>query len=141
MGCDIYTFVEIKTNAIKQGSIHKKWYPFDVIDVGRNYNLFGLLAGVRSITYMPLIKPKGIPNDLSIILKDYYNCLKPNIFGESWFSRNELKKIIKKIHTINKKLDPEEKLYFISDRYYNFLEKLILKNKIKDYRIIIWFDN
>ena len=70
MGCDIHDFVEIKLNGkwemvgeifetcdSKRLSVH----PYD----GRNYTLFGILAGVRNKDMIPISEPKGSPNDAS----------------------------------------------------------------------------
>ena len=133
MGCDIHTFVEAKKN--------NTWYLFDKIDVRRDYDLFGLLAGVRSITYEPLFLPRGLPDNLSVALQIYHDYYKKDVHTESWFNRNEIYKIIKKINTINKKLDNKEELHFISSYFLEFYRDLIIENKIEDYRIIIWFDS
>lgn len=59
MGCDIHCYVEhrIKGNG-------EMWWSFGGrINPGRNYQMFGLLAGVR-VNIKPLVKPRGLPTDV-----------------------------------------------------------------------------
>lgn len=58
MGCDIHCYVEYK----RKDSTH--WNSFgERINPGRNYTLFGLLAGVRGDD-SPLYAVRGIPSDM-----------------------------------------------------------------------------
>lgn len=73
MGCDIHLYVErliegkwvqqLKSDEkMKNGSPTvdaKYWY------YGRNYALFGLLAGVRNHDLTPLVSPRDLPKDMS----------------------------------------------------------------------------
>ena len=67
MGCDIHDFVEIKVNDKWEmvGEVFENYdkrlskHPYD----GRNYTLFGLLAGVRNTNVIPISGPKGVPID------------------------------------------------------------------------------
>lgn len=78
MGCDIHLFCERYNKESKRWenlSLYKKNDngTFDAVDVyiGRDYELFGLLAGVRSYTN-PFVIPRGIPDDLSCeVAKEY----------------------------------------------------------------------
>lgn len=68
MGCDIHMYVEY-TNKERRKELESKgeqayWMPFgDRFNPGRNYVLFGYLAGVRDENKHSLT-PKGIPEDL-----------------------------------------------------------------------------
>lgn len=78
MGCDIHVFLEKRnkdTNQWESMSLYKKnsdntYEPIPVYD-GRNYELFGLLAGVRGSShffsggYGYIVEPRGLPSDLS----------------------------------------------------------------------------
>lgn len=67
MGCDIHMYVERKVgNTWEQVYEEDGKYPDRKSwDPDRNYDLFGLLAGIRSTIFSPLIPPRGIPEDLS----------------------------------------------------------------------------
>jgi len=87
MGCDIHLFVEVKgkdgkwrirrkSEEVKIGDSFS--YKRSLFDPGRNYDLFAILANVRNgfgfagvktgDGFIPMSKPKGIPDDAS----DYY---------------------------------------------------------------------
>lgn len=57
MGCDIRIFVEYYNHRVGQWG-----KPFEV-EVNRNYDMFGILAGVRSLDYEPIDEPRGVPAD------------------------------------------------------------------------------
>lgn len=59
MGCDIHLFVEYKRKEDKQWwNFGKQFLP------GRNYSIFGRMAGVRG-TDEPISEPRGIPKDVA----------------------------------------------------------------------------
>lgn len=63
MGCDIHTYLEVK---------HAEGETWDcevLLDLGRDYTLFGLLANVRGVGGF---EPKGIPKDLSWRTENHY---------------------------------------------------------------------
>lgn len=65
MGCDIHCYVEHRD----KGSEH--WYGFGGrINPGRNYQMFGLLAGVRGGT--ALVEPRGVPENMAYDARDDY---------------------------------------------------------------------
>jgi hypothetical protein len=59
---------------------------------GRDYVLFGILAGVR-VTDIPMVvpMPKGIPNDVSSITLDIINAYGRDGHTHSWLTLKELK--------------------------------------------------
>lgn len=60
MGCDIHMFIEYRRNS-------KSWTPLGKeIKPGRNYQMFGILAGVRSDQEF-YFKPRGVPHDISYL--------------------------------------------------------------------------
>lgn len=68
MGCDIHAYVEYKTTIKKINNCHH-WSTFGGrINPGRNYNLFGLLAGVR--TGGILFEVRGLPKDVAFEAED-----------------------------------------------------------------------
>ena len=90
MGCDIHLFCEIKVDEGKwKGLVEatqeyqdEDWLSFRNIGPnydGRNYNLFSILANVRNgygfagcdtgDGFVPIDKPRGLPDDVSGIIK------------------------------------------------------------------------
>lgn len=60
MGCDIHGFLEVRN----QDGI---WKIKDKIPDGRNYDWFGVLAGVRNyVNTIPIAEPRGVPIDASV---------------------------------------------------------------------------
>lgn len=57
MGCDIHAFIEVKP------SDGGRWECISDPYLGRNYEMFGFMASVRSDK--TLFKPKGLPEDCS----------------------------------------------------------------------------
>jgi len=61
MGCDIHCYIEHQT---APGEEWNRWCGFGgQINPGRDYRLFGHLAGVRD-SVEPLVPPRGLPADL-----------------------------------------------------------------------------
>lgn len=93
MGCDIHLYVERKVNGVWQGQLtqsepqtyyRKRWY------YNRNYVLFGLLAGVRCSEIKPLSEPRGIPDDVSELVKEDWKIYGSDGHTPSYFSLPEL---------------------------------------------------
>lgn len=59
MGCDIDFIFQVYQNG--------EWKDVDttIEDGWRNYDSFGLLAGVRSGAYEPIAEPRGLPRDMA----------------------------------------------------------------------------
>jgi len=66
MGCDCKMLLEVYDKGFC------KWYGQEVIDVGRDYELFGLLAGIRGIEFDPINDPRGAPTDESADSELYF---------------------------------------------------------------------
>ncbi len=59
MGCDIHAFIEYRRSA-------DRWWPFgSEFRLGRDYDLFGCLAGVRSGKHNPVASGRGVPSDVA----------------------------------------------------------------------------
>jgi hypothetical protein len=64
MGCDIHALIERKeVHRNRDGEVYRvEWINSGDPDIGRNYELFAVLAGVRNYTGVtPICEPKGIP--------------------------------------------------------------------------------
>lgn len=60
MGCDIHMYMEYRD---PNNSAYNRWNSFGSrYNVGRNYDMFALLAGVRGGS-QPIVAPRGYPND------------------------------------------------------------------------------
>ncbi len=69
MGCDIHAHIEY---FVEHPQITPRWDHFAAPWVQRNYNLFGIIAGVRS-ALGPLYTPRGFPNDASMETREAYS--------------------------------------------------------------------
>jgi len=85
MGCDVHMHVEVKVGG--------RWEHYSHPRIQRNYRLFGLLAGVRNTDVLPIVEPKGLPEDMSLITKTDYEYYKDEGHTESWFNRNEIREL------------------------------------------------
>lgn len=61
----------------------------------RNYMLFGVLAGVRSMEYDPIDYPRGLPSGCPQELRDYIDSWGNDAHDISWYSLAELNKAVK----------------------------------------------
>ncbi len=93
MGCDIHAYIEYKfsdcgyTEVFSTGEIH----------FGRDYELFGLIAGVRSSSF-PIFLTRGFPDSTAPMPSNWYVRQKYEEFGKdahsaTWLSLPELKTI------------------------------------------------
>jgi hypothetical protein len=115
MGCDIHTYLEQLRPAGFDGNL-KEWVSIDIwkyhtedktLSVryedlfysGRNYTLFSFLANVRNgfedlygsgrqIT--PICMPRGLPKDVSGIVKQSADYWGPDAHSHSWLTADEL---------------------------------------------------
>ena len=87
MGCDIHAIVEaceVSESAPTPDWAYSDWTRFD--DLGRYYDIFGFLAGVRRD--FPHIPPRGLPSDLSVAYRE----VDDDTFGDhskSWLTTDE----------------------------------------------------
>lgn len=97
MGCDIHAYIEVKnpdTDGWEFLSLYKKAdgevKPIDFYD-GRDYILFGKLAGVRAIGVDPIAPRRGLPESLSEEVKTFYNEGEGYFHSETWYDFAELR--------------------------------------------------
>lgn len=67
MGCDCKMLLEVYDKGFC------RWYGQEAIELARNYELFGLLAGVRGIEFDPIKDPRGVPTDESADSELYFS--------------------------------------------------------------------
>jgi hypothetical protein len=85
MGCDIHLYCEVK--------IEGQWHLYSHPYVERNYDLFAKMANVRNDLGFerPISRPKGLPDDLSIIPKLEYK--RDNYHSASWLNVEEIRQL------------------------------------------------
>lgn len=113
MGCDIHLRVERRVNGKWEPA--DKWVPTKypeeegpsfVVDYddrfysGRNYNLFAILADVRngrgfagvktSEGFVPICEPKGIPDDITDLVRADYESWGSDAHSASWHTVSDL---------------------------------------------------
>lgn len=110
MGCDIHIYCEYRNKAtdmkwfncdwykrnlyykkFDDNYIEPKWECIHAYD-GRDYILFGILAGVRNKSNPIISEPRGIPNDIhKQTKKEYNNAIKCMVYHSfSWLTIEEL---------------------------------------------------
>lgn len=139
MGADIHYYTETETETgwkLDQicywdeeydGSYELMSVSNEEIYIGRDYQLFGLLAGVRT-EHPNQFDVKGFPDDASELLEMLYMYWDSDAHSASYLDYDELKDKLKEFKNI-KPYSPEEKI------------KEIVSNMNKDQRLVFWFDN
>jgi hypothetical protein len=102
VGTDIHIFIEYKVGdgpwfADKNHVMGKDGYVNEATANGRDYDLFGALAGVRNQCDYDA-RPKGLPNDLSELLKTQLHFIN-EFHSQSWHSLKDFKKIYRKLYS------------------------------------------
>lgn len=83
MGCDIHLYLEKKVD-------NKEWAYIEEGDVGRDYDLFGFLAGVRGYKEEQHFERKGLPDDMSAEVQKECNDYGSDGHSHSWLTLKEL---------------------------------------------------
>lgn len=104
MGCDIHAHVELRY----QGN----WEHYAMPNIRRWYDLFGIMAGVRS-EIKPIVAPKGVPDDMSVITRLDWERWKVDAHTASWFNEDELDELQKWLDEQKKQADGKEERYSI----------------------------
>ncbi len=142
MGCYIHIYAEKRNNnnewEMYNGKFtadewYEKYYKKEYINRPfylRNYEMFGILAGVRDHDVELISYPKGIPSDISNGVFLEYRKWLSNVHSESWLTARELIE-----YRYSRKFINDNELFFIH------LEELKNMDSIDDVRIVFWFDN
>ena len=131
MACDIHCHVEVK--------IKGRWHHWNALSIGRNYILFGKMAGVRGADIEPVAEPRGIPDDATFLTK--HDCLKWGEDGHShsWLSAAEAKTVQEWLERGCPRWGPPVFGYLFGHYIYSHLDG---ENcGVKDSRLVFWFDN
>lgn len=133
MGCDIHCYLERKDG--------DRWELVDAVKIDRDYNLFGILAGVRNQGgWNPIASQRGLPDDASEELKAIeFSSTNPNdplsTHSHSWLTIAELIEYPWSTHQSSLWTPKEACTHF----WINTMPWLQLQNP--DNRIVFWFDN
>jgi len=132
MGCDIHAMVERKGSP---ESTHW-WVNRGDPEIGRNYQLFSILAGVRG-SYRPISEPRGLPEDKREECSDAFKAWLAEWGGDahdaSWVTLRELKDYLNAVGTCGDCGLFELAAYMqreVAERYTD-----------KDVRLCFFFDN
>lgn len=87
MGVDLLLVIELK--------IIDEWVGFSNghIQLARDYDLYGIMAGVRDYNNLQIFAPKGFPDDLSDESRDNLQENISSFVTPSWLSYQELQKV------------------------------------------------
>ena len=137
MGCDIHAHFEIKLN--------NKWEHYSQPRILRNYRLFALIAGVRNFDnkITPIVKPKGLPKNLSVTTQLDVNRGKQDWHTYTWLDTDE---IVLLLNTDFVKEDWKfefTQLGFLFGNGWGDWKDYpdSYPTEIEDIRFICWFDN
>lgn len=107
--------------------------PYD----GRNYELFGVLAGVRSKEFNPIDYPRGLPEDVTEEIKNEHQEWDVDAHSATYYTLDEL--LDSKYRKMSVGELAELRLqYFFKDVLDTCLK---LTDNPSDFRLVFWFDN
>lgn len=123
IGCDIHIWLEGVDEKNKVDFIAE-------LNGHRNYELFGLLAGVRGGD--PVYEPRGVPESMSFYYELEVKSWDADGHSHSWLNLEELKEVEKRY----KRTWPSDQI----DMWIAMMEGVEKKTKLKT-RIVFFFDN
>lgn len=116
MGCDIHGWIEYN----KYG----RWRPLVNIEMffDRDYDLFGLLFGVRNYgNFKPVAEDRGLPEDISDVVKSEHDKWGLDAHSESWIGWEEIGSINKDM--VSEEADSRIHEYIMENGKWKFLSK------------------
>lgn len=134
MGCDIHVHAEIKIDEI--------WHHYSSPDVERNYELFEKMAGVRGDLENAIIKPRGVPRDITFLTLLDFERWDYDMHSASWFGVEEIKELEEWFESTRYEI-PQRWL----EHHFGYLfgnawrPKKYPTFEIEDVRFVFWFDN
>jgi hypothetical protein len=133
MGCDIHPYIQYKAE--------HEWLVGWSVEIGRNYDLFGLMAGVRGGAE-PVADVRGLPgrvawliDDEAFLYEDGERRLDPDGHTHSWLTIDELREVHKRYHSSTDALYPEWELQLILTA----MEGMAKQGR--EPILVFWFDN
>ena len=134
MSCGINVHVEVK--------IKNSWHHLSTPFIRSDYQLFSIMAGVRG-DEEPIVKPKGLPRDVTNLTLKHFNSKICDWHHASWFNYDE----IKELKSILDKTNGLMNSIFMDSFGYVFGYSITSDETLKDYfdiddvRFVFWFDN
>ena len=127
LGCDIHLHCEYKDDSGWHNCDNHIWndktesYEFEDLYWGRNYDLFDILAGVRSNEFSRIDDPRGLPKDMSAKTKEYADEWKGDGHSYSYITMRELLQWRDKQTRKWKKLKKKHEVIKSSDWYGDYI--------------------
>jgi hypothetical protein len=94
MGCDIHPSIARRT-----GDGKLKPFMYSRLDLGRDYLMFGLLAGVRGGE--ELFEPRGLPDDVPFTDQFDFDRMEDDAHTPSWLTTAEVMQVVAAYSTSN----------------------------------------
>ena len=165
MGADIHMYLEKKVmvdgkETWVNADLYKKNKWYDGINKfehqfivqpfywGRNYILFGILAGVRNMQNIMICEPKGWPDDITPEVKDFFKEMEEDAHSYSYLTINEISDFLRTVPITRESNDPNDNPLKV------LFERLVSRYNEEDwgsfehgdengdkFRTVFWFDN
>ena len=133
MGCDIHPYLEIKVN--------NKWVFVGEVIAGRNYQLFGLLSGVRDNSvfedgFFPRLQtaPKDVSKEMLDAGLSELQDRNGDYHSFTLITYLMLQKFVKQM---KKSKMP---IYYVQ-AWHLMMQRIIASGFAEDARVILWYDN
>lgn len=142
MGCDIHMHIEVLTE--------NGWELYSRPHVSRNYDFFAKLADVRNYNneIIPLSDPKGLPEDVSYLVRKAYEHWEGDVHSISYITGQEIIDLcewLQEMKPFGMGNDLEHHIfhtYLEGDSFAGFYKYPDDRPSwIKDIRFVFWFDN
>jgi hypothetical protein len=144
MGCDIHFYIEVKT---KNG-----WELYSHPNIKRKYILFAKLSNVRNYDNIDHFEIKGLPKDISYIVKKSYEGWRNDAHSANYITGNEIVELEKWLEEYKPYGD---KGFLLNDLEFSILNTWFEGNSfagfykypderpgwVFDIRFVFWFDN
>ena len=133
MGCDIHLHQEVKING--------KWEHYGIADVGRNYQLFAKMAGVRG-DEAPIVEPRGYPADVTTVTQFNATDWGRDAHTPSWLGAEEIAELFEWLNEPGE-VRPRERFGWLFGNCWDSFTKYPEDRPtgLEDIRFVFWFDN
>ena len=138
MGCDIHAHTEVK--------IGGTWHHYNKLNLRRNYELFGKMAGVRG-GEVPIAAPRGLPPDISVVTKLEADRYGTDGHTHSWLTIAEMAQVQTWHAEYQCRQEPFHGPwlqwgFLCGNLYCDFIaHRSEFPAAIEDVRLVFWFDN
>jgi len=137
----MHLHIEIKINDV--------WEHYGCPYIPRDYEMFGKMAGVRNKEIIPIVQPKGLPEDITLLTKIGHE--QEKYHHESWFNISEIAEFEKWFNERAKRTK-ETFRWYPGASWFLYLEEMTgylfcngftenTRLGIQDVRFVFWFDN